>query len=137
MAVVFISPKKRQQLFFIGLTLIFVLILIFIGAFVFLSQPQPVASELVFNKPKVIINFTALDSDQFKELVPFIQMQSQFVYSGTNEAGKTVGGFVEAASIDEATANLKALKITVTQIEEVEVGRENPFVPYYQKTTTK
>lgn len=132
MAVVFISPKKRQQMFFIGITAIFLLILVFIAFLVFLSQPHPVAPELVFNKPKVNINFDVLDSEQFKNLLPYAEMETQFAYTATTKDGKSVEGLVSAVSVEEAKKNLEDIDLTVVEIKEVEIGRENPFSPYYQ-----
>jgi hypothetical protein len=132
MAVVFISPKKKQRVFFIGITAVFLLILISITFFVFMAQPQQVAQELVFNKPKVNINFNALDSDQFKELLPFNEMQRQFAYTAKNENGDVESGFISAVSIEEAKKILESIDLAVQDIKEAEIGRENPFTPYYQ-----
>ena len=132
MAVVFISPKKKQRVFFIGITAVFLLILVSITFFVFMAQPQQVAQELVFNKPKVNINFKVLDSDKFKELLPFNEMQRQFAYTAENENGAVESGFISAISIGEARKILESIDLTVQDIKEAEIGRENPFSPYYE-----
>lgn len=132
MAVVFISPKKKQQMFFIGITTTFFLALIFIALLVFLSQPQPVAPELVFNKPKININFDVLDSEQFQNLLPYTQMEMQFTYTAAAKDGKIVNGLISAVSVEEARKILEEMDLTVGDIKEVEIGRENPFTPYYQ-----
>lgn len=132
MAVVFISPRKKQRIFFIGITATFLLILVFITFFVFMSQPQQVAPGLVFNKPKVNINFKILDSGLFKELLPFNEMQRQFAYTAENKNGELKSGFVSASSVEEARKILETLDLTVKDIREAEAGRENPFEPYYQ-----
>lgn len=119
-------------MFFIGITTIFVLFLIIITFWVFLSRPQPPAPELVFNKPKVNIDLKILDSDQFKSLVPFPQMPIQFSYTAISQTGKTVEGLITATSIEEATMLLKETGLDVGSIEEANVGRENPFTPYYE-----
>jgi hypothetical protein len=132
MAVVFISPKKKQRVFFIGITATFLLVLVSITFFVFMSQPQQVAQELGFNKRKVNINFNALDSDQFKELLPFNEMQRQFTYTAENENGDVESGFISAISIEEARKILESIDLIIQDIKEAEIGRENPFTPYYQ-----
>lgn len=132
MAVVFISPRKRQMVFFIGITAVFLSILVFVTFLVFMSQPQQVAEELVFNKPKININFSILDSDQFKGLLPFNEMQRAFVYTATSRDGELKSGSVSAISIAEARKILQTMGYTVKNIKEAEIGRENPFIPYYQ-----
>ena len=82
MAVVFISPKQRQKMFFMGITVMFLLFLIIISLGVFLSKPSEVSSVLVFNKPKVNIDMSIFDSDQFKNLQPFTEMETQYSYNG-------------------------------------------------------
>ncbi len=136
MAVVFISPKQRQKVFFMGITIMFVLFLSFISLIVFLSKPQEVSPTLVFNKPKVNIDFSVLDSEQFKKLESFAKMETQFSYEAVAEKGKIVTGLISAISIDEAKNILASIGLTVTEIQEVEPGRDNPFIPYFQEVVT-
>lgn len=132
MAVVFISPKQRQKTFLIGIAVMLVLFLAVIASVVFFAKPKEVPYQLIFNKPKVNINFAILDSIQFNELEPFTEMEIQFSYRAFNKADKVVSGLISAPSMDEATEILKNIDLTVIDIEEVEVGRENPFTPYFQ-----
>jgi len=132
MAVVFISPQKRQQMFLIGIISAFALFVTIVALLVFLSQPEKVAPELVFNKPKVSINFESFTSDQFKNLQPFVEMQTQFDYSALTKDNNQVDGSIFAANIDEAKKNLQDMGLTITDIKQAEVGRLNPFAPYYQ-----
>jgi len=131
MAIVFISPKQRQKTFFIGITAIVLLFLIVVALSVFLAKPKEIPPELVFNKPKVDINLTVLDSDQFKELEPFSEMEVQFSYSAVTEKGKNVTGIISAVSESAARKALEEMKLTIAEIKEIKIGRENPFVPYY------
>ena len=139
MAVVFISPKQRQKMFFMGITAMFLLFLIIISLGVFLSGPKEVPQVLVFNKPKVSIDMSIFDSAQFKDLQPFIPMEIQFSYKATS-VGRPVVGFISAISQEKAIEILEDRGLTVTEIREAEIGRENPFTPYYiiakPKTTT-
>jgi hypothetical protein len=135
MAVVFISPKQRQKTFFLGITIIFLLFLIVLAFVVFLAQPQKVAPELVFNKPKVNVDMSVFDSDQFKNLQLFVEMQTQFKYSALTKENKIITGFISAESREDATKILNSAGLGVQSIEENKVGRDNPFVPYSQSSS--
>ena len=132
MAVVFISPKKRQKVFFMGITVVFLLFVLFISLTVFFSQPKQNGSQLVFNKPKVNIDFTVFASDSFKNLEPFTEMEFQFTYQALTKDNKNVQGLISAVSVEVARTMLEAMDLKVGSIKEVEIGRENPFTPYYQ-----
>ena len=136
MAVVFISPKQRQKMFFVGITIVFLLVLIVISFGVFLAKPTEVSPVLVFNKPKVNIDMKVFNSDQFKKLQPFTEMQMQYSYQGTTSDGKSQSGFITATSIDEARTMLTSMGLTIIQLQEAEVGRDDPFTPYYQQVVT-
>lgn len=134
MAVVFISPRQRQKMFFIGITIILLVFLIFIFLTVFLSEPKEELSSPmsnVFDKSKVNINIAILDSDQFKELQPFPEMQVQYSYKAVTKNNRARTGFIFAASQDGAREIITNMGLTVTEIKEVEAGRDNPFIPYY------
>lgn len=136
MAVVFISPKQRQRTFFIGITVMFLLFLAVIFFGVFLSAPTGTSPVLVFNKPKVSIDMSIFNSDQFKNLQPFAKMQTQYSYTATLKSAvgqaKQETGFITADSIDQAKTILQGMGLEVSQIKEAEIGRDNPFTPYYQ-----
>lgn len=134
MAIVFISPRQRQKVFFMGITAAVLLFLVIIALSVFFAKPKEIAPELVFNKPKVNIDFTALDSDRFKELEPFSEMEMQFSYSAVTKKGKNVTGIISAVSENAAAEILKGMDLTVIEVKEAKIGRENPFTPYYQIT---
>jgi len=133
MAVVFISPKKRQKVFFMGITAGFLIFLIVVSFLVFLSKPMNYSSTvLVFNKPKVNIDMSVFNSNQFKNLLPLTIMQLQYSYTATDKNNKKQTGFISAASEAEARTILQAMQLAISEIKEVEVGRDDPFVPYYQ-----
>jgi len=129
MAVVFISPRQRQKMFITGITLAVGLFCIIIATIVFFSKPKAVSSELVFNKPKISVNFEVFNSDQFKGLVPFEEMQIQFSYKATKDNEKK-DGYISATSIEDARKMLEELGYEIEQIEESEIGRPNPFESY-------
>ena len=132
MAVVFISPKSRQKMFFMGITIMILLFLLAISFVVFLSEPKEVQPTLVFNKPKVYIDATVFDSEQFKNLQPFTEMEIQYSYKALTKADKVETGFISAVSAEQAKTILTSMGLTVTEIKEAEIGRDNPFSPYNQ-----
>lgn len=134
MAIVFISPKKKQRMFLAGSVAVLILFLITVALIVFLSQPSQEKVQLVFNKPKVNINFSMLESEEFKILEPFSKMELQFRYEARDEDGNPVAGLISAVSEKEAREILKLLKLDVFKVEEVGIGRENPFTPYFEVT---
>lgn len=135
MAVVFISPKERQKVFFLGITIGFAVIVIFVSLLVFLAGPKKVEPVLVFNKPKVNIDMHIFDTDQFKNLYPFSDILVQYEYIALTEDGKEITGFISAASEEDARKLLEEVLgeagMTISDIKEAEIGRDNPFVPYY------
>ncbi len=135
MAVVFISPKKRQKVFFIGITVGLCVFVIFVSLLVFLAQPKKPEQQLVFNKPKVSIDMSLLDSDQFKNLEEFVSMEIQYSYKAyLAKVSETKSGYISAVSVEEAQKALEAMGLTVVEIKEVGPGRNNPFTPYYDAT---
>lgn len=131
MAVVFISPKQRQKMFFVGITIMFLLFVILISLGVLFAKPKPVSPLIVFNKAKVNLNMSILDTDQFKNLQPFSQMEPQYSYKATTKANKPKNGFITATSPDQARTILQDMGLTVADIQVVQPGRDNPFIPYY------
>ena len=129
MAVVFIAPKQRQKMFFLGITIGVGVFLLIIAILVLFSQPKQVASELVFNKPKVNINFEIFNSSQFKNLEPFSEMEIQFYYKARKE-GEEIEGYIASISIEEARKMLEDMDYSIIQLKEAEIGRENPFESY-------
>ena len=136
MAVVFISPKQRQKVFFMAITVAFLLFLLIISLGVFLAKPKDVPQFLVFNVPKVNINMDVFSSDQFKNLQFFGEMEIQYTYKAVDEDGKNETGLISATSIEQARAILEGTGLEVNEIIEAETGRENPFTPYYQQIIT-
>jgi predicted tellurium resistance membrane protein TerC len=131
MAVVFISPKQRQKMFFLGITVMFLLFLIIISLGVFLSKPKEILPVMVFNEPKVNIDMSVFNSDQFKNLRPFPEMETQYSYKATTKNNQPETGFISAISIDQARTILESMGLTVSELKEVKIGRDNPFTSYY------
>ena len=132
MAVVFISPKKRQKTFFVIITFMFLIFLSLISLGVFLAKPAAVSPTVVFNKAKISIDMSIFDSNKFKNLQPTVDMGTQYSYKATNKSNRALTGFISADSIDDAKTALQALGLTVNTLKELQIGRDNPFTPYYQ-----
>ena len=131
MAIVFVSPKQRQKMFFLGITILFLMVLSVIGTIVFFSKPEPVPVEQVFIKPKIEINFEVLDLEQVKGSLLMGRVQKEFSYLGQTDKKEQRSGSIFAASIEEAKKILEDSGLTSITLEEVLIGRSNPFVPYY------
>ena len=118
-------------MFIVGIATSFGILVAIIASIVFFSQPSEseVESQVVFNKPKVNINFDLLDADEFKNLQEFQEMETRFSYEAKKD-GQEYSGFITAPSIEEAMARLKEMGYEVDKLEESEVGRENPFESY-------
>ena len=71
MAVVFISPKKRQGIFFTIITAIFILFVAIIFVEVFFPKSITVTSVPAVGLSKTNIDMSIFNSPQFKALQPF------------------------------------------------------------------
>jgi hypothetical protein len=120
-------------MFFLGITILFLLVLYAVGSAVFFYQPEvnSVEEQAYFIKPKIKIDFSVLDLQQVTGSTLMGRVQKEFVYSGQTEQGEQETGSVFAATKDEAQNNLKDMGLTMITLEEIAVGRENPFEPYY------
>lgn len=130
MAIVFISPKQRQKTFFLVITTAALLVLIVVSFGVFFAKPKEVEPDFAFNKPKISINPSALDSEEIKNLDPFPELEIEFAYEALTADKKLVKGTIWAVSKKEAIKALEELNLFVSKIDEVGIGRDNPFQPY-------
>ena len=131
MAVVFIAPKQRQKMFFIGITVVFLLFLVVVSFGVFMYKPTEKIPVLVFNKPKVNIDMKVFDLEQFKNLQPFAEMETLYSYTATTIDNRIQTGFISAVSVEAAETDLKNMGLNASDVKIAEIGRDNPFVPYY------
>lgn len=130
MAVVFISPKKRQKKFVIIILVVVLLVLAGVGIAVFWAQPKAPPASVVFNKPKVSLNMDVFNSDQFKQLQLFTEIKMQFAYTAKTSENEQKSGVIEAASEADAREILQGMGLVVLDIKQAGTGRENPFTPY-------
>jgi len=131
MAVVFISPKKRQRTFFVAITLGLLAFLGFISLGVMSSTPPEIDTAIVYNKAKINIDMSVFDSDRFKNLKSSTEMGVQYAYKVVTKSKLTEEGFISSSSETLARKKLEDNGLTVISLKETGAGRDNPFVPYY------
>ena len=137
MAIVFVSPKKKQITFFVSIGGFFLFILILIALIVFLSKPAVVSEGEIFKKPNININLSVLDSNELKSLFPLDPVQYVFFYQANTEKGKSASGKITATDEDDAKAKLTDMKLSNIEVQKELTGRDNPFDVYYQTTIVK
>jgi hypothetical protein len=131
MAVVFISPKHKQKVFFMGITISLVAFVVLISLWSFLGKPSTESTQTVFNKPKVSLNVAILDNEQFKATQPFDKIPLQFSYSARDSKNRVTKGLISATSEEEALKLIETgTGLNVSEIQEIGLGRDNPFIPY-------
>ncbi|KKP32965.1 MAG: hypothetical protein A2312_02410 [Candidatus Staskawiczbacteria bacterium RIFOXYB2_FULL_32_9] len=133
MAIVFVSPKKKQILFFSLIAGFFLLLLLTIILFVFLMKPEAMPAEKVFKKPNINIDFSILDSERLKELNQLEAIEYVFTYNAMSELDKIVSGKITAVSESAAVIKLEEIKLSSIELKRESLGRENPFNIYYQQ----
>lgn len=136
MAIVFVSPRKRQITFFASIAVFFLFVVIIISLIVFLSKPTVVLEDQVFKKPNIALNLSVLDSNELKALILIDQVQYDFIYEAITDKGKSITGKISALSEDDAISKLEAMKFTNIKASQEPVGRDNPFSIYYQISPT-
>ena len=139
MAIVFISPKKKQAIFFEIMTGVLVLFLLAVSSIVFLPEIKnrlnyvPPYQELS-SLPAVKINFDIIDSDKVKKLEPFSLIETEFSYVAQDQDGKAVAGKVSAISKKDAQKSLESAGLKFIIFQNANASRSDPFTPYYQPT---
>jgi hypothetical protein len=134
MAIVFISPQKRQRTLIFSIAGFFALVLLAIGLSVFLAKPQVAPAQQYFTATPININWKVLKSDQFTKLVPVPEVEKEFQFSAKAADGSAKTGIVSAVSEDDANKALQNLSLASIVLTELKPGRDNPFSPYYQAT---
>ena len=130
MAVVFISPKKKQRRFLMGVGASFLILILIVFFFAFARKPSPAELNITFNKPKVTMNFGIFNTDEFNRLEMFESIPFQFFYIAQDSEEQEVNGIISAESKEEARTALETAGLTVVDLQDVEFGRDNPFIPF-------
>ncbi|KKP42231.1 MAG: hypothetical protein UR31_C0017G0010 [Parcubacteria group bacterium GW2011_GWA2_33_14] len=134
MAIVFISPKKRQRMFLLLITALLILSLIIMSFVTFFPEIknkfQNVSTEGISQIPDVKINFSIIDSPAVENLELFQELQIEFSYIAQDENDNQVIGKIISSSKDGAKKTLEERGLKVSVLEEANLGRNNPFVSY-------
>lgn len=135
MAITFISPQKRQRVIFGGISLLVLLVLAG-GSIVALlpeikNQLTVIPIEGNFKMPDIKVDFVLVDSDKVKNLEPFLDIQTEFVYVAKNQDGTEAGGTIVSSSKEEARKTLEGMmELTVISLEQANLGKSDPFIAY-------
>ncbi len=134
MAIVLISPKKRQKVFIWGVASLLVLVVIAIASFIFIpgltNQTINIPDTGAYITPDIKLNLKIVDSQQVQNLQPFLNIETEFAYIATDKNGKQAVGKISATDKDNAKKSLEAMGFVVLSLQEANMGRSNPFVPY-------
>ncbi len=134
MAIIFVSPKRKQRMFFLGMAMLLVLFLIIISLIIllpeFLNKTQNIPTEVSSNMPNVTINLNTIDSDVVKNLDIFSNLETEFTYVIQNQSGQQATGNIIAISKDSIQKIFEKRGIKVISLKEANIGRDNPFVSY-------
>jgi len=135
MAILFVSPKIRQRMF-IRIIVAMTIVLLFV-IFLIIFPPQFISNRYKNYSnganvtPDLKINFEIVDSKQFKNLQLFSESQIEFSYIAKDKNGKQIIGIVLAANRNVAKMVVEQMNLTVLSLEEKNIGRSEPFSPYY------
>jgi hypothetical protein len=134
MAIVFISPKKKQSIFFTGIALSLVVFFGIVSVIIFFPQliniHQSAAIPSATIRPDIAVNLSIIDSDSVKNLQPFLNLETEYTYVVQDKNGKQTTGNISAATTQDAQKMLEAAGFKVSSLTEMGVGRTNPFVSY-------
>ena len=141
MAIILSPPSKKQGTFVIAIYGVLVLVLAVIFLIVFLPEFQKAVSDAplkgALGGPDIKIKFNALDADQVKNLEPFEDTFAVFNYVVQDKKGRQFIGQISASSKTEAQQILEPQGLVVLSLEEINVGRSNPFASYYESQIKK
>src|SRR3989338_1164563 len=139
MAIILISPKKRQKTLFGVIILFLILIFIIVFLVIFIQEfKNKIVSipieEGVFSSSNIKINFSIVDSDKVKNLETFTKIQEEFTYFAKDKDENQVTGRISAFTKEDALIALEGLGFKEIVLEKSSIGRIEPFIPYYQQT---
>lgn len=134
MAIVFISPQKKQRMFFITIATLFVLILFILSLITFIPKIEDKFKNIPENGDMSIsdikINFGMVDSEKVKKMELISEVGKEFNYTAQGRDNKKVAGKISATDVNSAQKTLETMGFKVLTIEETAIGRSNPFFPY-------
>ncbi len=137
MAIVFVSPRRKQLTFILTILGIFVFLILGVFLIMFFMTPKTVTQEQPFIKPNINLNLAILDSNELKKLLPLEEIERQYIYTAKDKEGKEVSGKISAVSEQLAKEALENDKLIILKLEKEISGRDNPFNIYYQIEVNK
>ncbi|MDO8530203.1 MAG: hypothetical protein Q7S10_02245 [bacterium] len=138
MAIIFVSPKRKQKAFTWSITAALILFLFIISLMIFPPQFKNKLLNISSQEgavviPTVKIDFTTINSERVQGLEPFELVETEFDYIGEDQAGQKISGKISAQSLQLAKEALEATGLKVLSLTEANIGRNEPFIPYYSK----
>ena len=83
-----------------------------------------------YNELNIAVNLDIMDLAKFKKLELFNDAQKNFNYVVRDKNNRPITGTIEATTIAEAQQLLTESGFLVVSVQEVEIGRSNPFISY-------
>lgn len=123
---------------FLGIIITF-LVLALLAAFLIIFSPwlkgelYYIPEEGVYSR-EAMIDLSIADSEKIKELEPFPAVKSEFSYIITDKDGKQIQGKMSAINKEEAKIALEKEGFKVLLLQELFIGKKEPFAPYYPKS---
>jgi hypothetical protein len=141
MAIVFISPKGKQRLFFTGMAMLSIAVFMVVGLFIlipdFFGRNKYTPTKRALTEADIAtvninfkFDFSIMDSAKVKNLKLFDQIETSFAYVVVDQQGKQIIGNVSAVDQGNAQKALESNGYKVVEIKEANIGRNNPFVSY-------
>lgn len=134
MAIVFISPQKKQRMFFITIATLFVMVLFILSLITFIPKIEDKLKNIpengALNIPDVKINFGTVDSEKVRNMELIREVEREFNYTVQGKDGKQISGRILAPDANGAQKSLEIMGFKILTIEEAVAGRSNPFAPY-------
>lgn len=135
MAIVFISPKKRQKKFFWLLSITVLLAIFTVSSIIFLPEIGSmfnivIVDQPILQGPDIVIQMHVLDTEQVRSLEPFEQLKIEFSYTAKNAEEKEAAGTIMAFDREHAAMLLTSMGLSSLNLTEIRMGRNEPFIPY-------
>ena len=134
MAILFVSPKKRQRAFLRAMIVILIGSVFVVALLIFPPTTKNSSGDSLAQQPGgsgLQIDFAVVDSDQVKNLRPFDAIGLEFSYVAKNKNGKQVAGTISASNEADAKKLLEGMGLAIVSLKQTYMGRNNPFIPYY------
>ncbi len=133
MAIVFVSAKAKQAVFF-RTTAILVISTLLVAFLVFIITGLWGSGKMAIKggpgQPDIAINLNIADSAKISNLEPFYSLETEFAYLVLDENQQQVEGNISAFTKEEAQKSLESSGFKVLNLKEAGLGRNQPFISY-------